>query len=187
MWEIAADAAEAGSCSRVREIAEQVDIFSINRTEALHLTQAHTPEEAVQALLRWQVPLIYLRLGSRGVCLLQNGRSVFVPSVPDLEVVDSTGGGNSSSGGALIGFCRGCSLEEIGAMGNVSSSFLGYYVAMRYLGRDIPAAAEIASLAAAKAVEVPGAAPSIPHMASLIPDLTQQRAGIALRKEESLC
>lgn len=123
MWEIAADAAVFENYGAVKKLAEQTSVFSINRTEALQLTQAASLEDAIAVFHGWDLPLIYLRLGSRGTCLLQKGRSVFVPSVPGLEVVDATGGGNSSTGGAFIGYCRGCSLEEIGAMGNVSASF----------------------------------------------------------------
>lgn len=123
MWEIAADAALPENDAQVKRVAEQASVFSINRTEAMQLTRADSVNDAIEALKRWEVPLIYLRLGSKGTCLIQDGRTLFVPSVPDLNVVDSTGGGNSSSGGAFIGYCRGCSLEEIGAMGNVSASF----------------------------------------------------------------
>lgn len=123
MWEIAADAALPENVAQVKKLAEQASVFSINRTEAMQLTSAASVSDAIEVLKRWEIPLIYLRLGSKGTCLIQEGRTLFVPSVPDLNVVDSTGGGNSSSGGAFIGYCRGCPLEEIGAMGNVSASF----------------------------------------------------------------
>ena len=123
MWEISADAAYADQFEHVKSIAEKTDIFSINATEARSLLQVETIVEAVQQFQQWTAPVIYLRLGSHGVRLIQGDRSIYVPSVPNISVKDTTGGGNSSSGGALIGFCRGCSLEEIGAMGNVSASF----------------------------------------------------------------
>lgn len=124
MWEIASDAAKYEKIEAVRRIAESIDVFSINRTEAMSLFHANDMAEVMHHFQSWEVPLIYLRMGSEGVCLMQAGRQVFVPSVQGLNVVDTTGGGNASSGGALIGYCRGCSLEEIGAMGNVSASFI---------------------------------------------------------------
>lgn len=123
MWEVAVDAAVPEQREMVRTIAECTDVFSINRTEALTMFATDDLSVAAERLAGWEIPLIYLRLGSEGVCLIGDGRQVFVPSIPDIKVVDSTGGGNSSSGGAMIGYCRGYSLEEIGAMGNVSASF----------------------------------------------------------------
>lgn len=123
MWEIAADAALPENRERVQQIAERLDILSINRTEALRLLGKTDLSDVVDIFRTWDVPLIYLRLGSKGVYLIGRGRGVYVPSLPGVAVVDPTGGGNSSSGGALVGYCRGCSLEEIGAMGNVSASF----------------------------------------------------------------
>lgn len=123
MWEISADAACPNQLEAVRDIAEQIDIFSINSAEARALLQVETTVETMQMFQRWRLPLIYLRLGSRGVQLIQGGHTLYVPSVPGIRVKDATGAGNSSSGGALIGFCRRYSLEEIGAMGNVSASF----------------------------------------------------------------
>lgn len=123
LWEISADAAVPEHLSSVRALAEQVDVFSINQGEAQRLLAVAHLDDAVNCLLSWNVPLIYLRLGSRGVMLLQRHRCVFVPSVPGITVVDATGGGNSSSGAALVGYCQGRSLEEIGAMGNVAASF----------------------------------------------------------------
>ena len=122
MWELAADAALPELRSRVQAIAEQTDVFSLNRTEAMGLLEVASVDAAVEALRTWRVPLIYLRLGADGVCVMGGGKTAWVPSVPDVAVVDATGGGNSSCGGALIGYCQGKSLEEIGAMGNVSAS-----------------------------------------------------------------
>lgn len=123
MWEIAANATSQENQKMVREIAEQIDVLSINKTEAGNLFGTRDVQEAIKQFHSWNVPLVYLRMGSCGVYLLQGGRTVFVPSVPAVNVVDATGGGNSSSGGAMIGYCKGCALEEIGAMGNVAASF----------------------------------------------------------------
>lgn len=143
MWEISADAVSPDQIEIVQRTAEQSDIFSINITEAKSLLQVESMAELVQIFQQWEGPLIYLRLGSSGVYLIQGSNKIHVPSVPDICVKDTTGGGNSSSGGALIGFCRGCSLEEIGAMGNVSASFcIGQWGAPNLLDNTLRKEAE---------------------------------------------
>lgn len=122
-WEIAADAAVFECLPAVRRIAEQVEMFSINMTEAQNLLSVNKLDDMIRGFLKWNVSLIYLRMGSRGVCVIKDGEVTLVPSVQSLDVVDTTGGGNSSTGGAFIGFCRGYDPEVIGAMGNVSASF----------------------------------------------------------------
>ena len=51
-------------------------------------------------------------------------------------------------------------------------TYLGYYVAMRYQGKDPSTAARIASIASAKSVETAGAAPSIPYISELFADIS---------------
>ena len=57
-----------------------------------------------------------------GSYVISNGQCCFIPSCRNINVVDPTGGGNSSTGGAFIGFCKNLSLERIGAMANVSAA-----------------------------------------------------------------
>ena len=53
MWEIAADAAVSEHYHAVKKLAEQTSVFSINRTEALQLTQAASLEAAIAVLQDW--------------------------------------------------------------------------------------------------------------------------------------
>lgn len=123
LWEIAADVTTPENLAEIRKIAEQTEMFSTNLTEARNMFSVWELSELIEKFNEWKIPLVYLRMGSKGVCIIQNGEAVIVPSVPNARVVDATGGGNSSTGGAFIGFCRGYSPAEIGAMGNVSASF----------------------------------------------------------------
>lgn len=123
LWEIGADAATSDQRDTVLAIARQVDMLSINKAEAMTLFGVASLNAALERLCQCGIPMVYLRNGSDGVYIIQGKKTVHVPSVSGVTAVDATGGGNSSTGGALIGLCRGCSLAEIGAMGNVSASF----------------------------------------------------------------
>ena len=123
MWELSAASAKAVCLPSVLQIAQQVEIFSLNCVEALSLFDVESMEEAIQMIQRSNIGVVYLRNGADGVYLIQKEIVCHVPSVAHAEVVDPTGGGNSSTGAALVGFCRGKELGEIGAMGNVASAF----------------------------------------------------------------
>lgn len=122
LWEIGADAALPSMLNTVLDIARQSDMFSINCTEACSLFGVHGINAAIHMFFENRLPCVYLRNGADGVYLLKDDTVWHVPSVSDAVVVDPTGGGNSSTGAALIGLCRDRSPAEIAAMGNVSAS-----------------------------------------------------------------
>ncbi len=121
MWEIAADAAYPENMKAVRTLAEEVEILSINETEAAALTGLG-PEYAAEELLSWKVPLIFLRRGSRGCSMFSGGFREDIPSAAVTDVVDPTGCGNSSSGAVLVGWCEGRAPRECAWMGNMAAA-----------------------------------------------------------------
>lgn len=121
LWEIAADACIPECLFKVKEILPRVDVFSLNLTEARSLFQTDDLQGVISLLHELNVPLVFLRLGKKGQIFLKDGNEEFVPSLKNAKVVDATGGGNSSSGGVLVGFCENCSLTEIGDMANRSA------------------------------------------------------------------
>ena len=123
VWEVAANAATLDFSEQTLAIAKRVDMLSINRTESMRLMRVDTFDAVLAEFRLWQRPLVYLRNGADGCYVIREGRVCHVPSVENATAVDVTGGGNSSTGGAFIGFCKGFRLEKIGAMGNVSASF----------------------------------------------------------------
>lgn len=122
MWEIAADAARKENLEKVREIARQVEAFSINMTEAAHLFGTTDQEWIIAELRNWGLELIYLRQGAKGAVMITGSEVVEVPSQPDVNVVDATGGGNSSTGAVLCGLVEGYSPEICGRMGSISAA-----------------------------------------------------------------
>lgn len=105
-WEINGDVATPAWGSRVRQIAEQCDVFSLNLKEAGCLLGLTELSSILAELTWWRVPLIYLRLGSHGAALIRDGTYIRVPSVPGVKVVDPTGAGNASSAAVLYGYCN---------------------------------------------------------------------------------
>lgn len=121
MWEIANDATYYENKQKVKEIAKQIDVFSINRTEAFNLLGTKDMNNVIEELIGWDIPLIFLRRGKEGAYIISKGEICEVPSLSNVNVVDPTGGGNSSSGAVLYGFCEGKTPLEAGIMGSISA------------------------------------------------------------------
>ncbi len=123
MWEIAADSATPAALDTVRGILKKVDLFSINRQEAFHLFSTNDLQTAIAQLETLQLPLVYLRMGAEGAMMIAGKRVLHIPSIENIQVVDPTGGGNSSSGAVLIGFCEGKDALMAGIMGSISAAY----------------------------------------------------------------
>lgn len=122
MWEIAADGAIPSNIEKIEKILKWVDAFSINITEARSLFQVENLEEIIDRLQKWDLELVFLRRGAKGAVLISREEVVYVPSQPNVNVVDPTGGGNSSTGGVLCGMVKKCSIQECGIMGCLSAA-----------------------------------------------------------------
>lgn len=128
MWEIANDATYLLNKSTVKAIATCVDIFSINFTESKSLLGMEDLDEIIREYQSWGIDLVFLRRGSEGSVMITPTEYVIVPSEKNVTIVDPTGGGNSSSGAVLCGFCEGQDLESCARMGNLSAVMcLGQY------------------------------------------------------------
>lgn len=144
MWEIASDSTCPECLEEVRRITGNVDIFSINLTEARNLFSIESLDEVIEKFREWMdspaqsvqrdmdspspsarqnhLQMIFLRRGSKGAVMITQEETVYVPTVDHVNVVDPTGGGNSSSGAVLYGWCSGHTPEECGLMGSISAA-----------------------------------------------------------------
>lgn len=91
-------------------------------TEAVHLFGTTDQEQIIEELQNWGLELVFLRQGAKGAVMITGSEAVAVPSQPDVNVVDATGGGNSSTGAVLCGFVEGYSPEICGRMGSISAA-----------------------------------------------------------------
>jgi len=124
VWEILGSAACLENKNNIWEILKMVSIFSINLTECRRLLPGKSPEECVKEFLGAGVQAVLVRMGEGGA-LVGDRRGIWrIPAVKT-EVVDVTGGGNSSTGAFLVGYCesRG-NVVLAGKYASVAASFV---------------------------------------------------------------
>jgi sugar/nucleoside kinase (ribokinase family) len=107
-----------GSADLLHPILPHLDLFCPSRTEAAALTGEEHPTKMVAAFReRMKTGLIGIKLDAEG-CYLDDGhRAVIVPAYK-IEVVDTTGAGDTWFGGLMTGLIKGMSLEQAGRLAN---------------------------------------------------------------------
>jgi sugar/nucleoside kinase (ribokinase family) len=94
----------------IGEVLEEVDVLLPNEAEACALGRAATLEEAV-ASLAGCVPDVVVKRGALGGYASTAGR-LHSASTPTVDVVDTTGAGDSFDAGYIFGLLRGLSPED---------------------------------------------------------------------------
>ncbi len=128
------------------ELLGEVDVLVVNEHEATDLLAAGGgplmvgPEAAAEALVRL-VPAVVVTLGGRGCLVAERGSAVVHVTAPSVDVVDTTGAGDTFCGVLAAGLAAGDSLRT---------------------------AARAAVVAGALAVTRPGAQPSVPSRAEVL-------------------
>ena len=125
IWEIHAHAADARHWGQVAEILSEIDLFSINLSEAKALCQLTDPNAIVDKLRKTGVTGIAIRLGSQGTLVADSFQVSHIPPYAPVQVVDVTGAGNAFTGGMLVGYCENDGdIVTAGRCGTVSASFM---------------------------------------------------------------
>ena len=108
-----------GPWRELEPVLPHLDLFIPSRTEAIDLTGERVPEKMI-ATFRRQMKrgLIGIKLDAEG-CLLDDGNEppVLVPAY-NINVVDTTGAGDTWFAGLLTGLIRGMPLEQAGKLAN---------------------------------------------------------------------
>ena len=112
------------------ETLRSVDVFFPNEVELRGLTGSDDPEEAVRRLQKGSTRVqVVAKLGARGAMAIDGGgRPVHVPA-PRVDVVDTTGAGDSFDAGFLHAWLGGAELTDClrlgAACGGLSTRGLG--------------------------------------------------------------
>ena len=83
-----------------------------------------TEEEAQSRLCQAAPHWVYFRRGSQGGNILAGGQVYTCGTAHDVHVVDTTGGGNSSSAAVLYAYCEGYEPKMAAAMGSAAAAVI---------------------------------------------------------------
>jgi sugar/nucleoside kinase (ribokinase family) len=97
-------------------VLAHTDILFLNRTEALQLTRARNTRRALN-ILASQVPCAVIKLGPKGAVASRGGEFAWAPGYR-VDVLDTTGAGDSFASGFISAYLRKNSLEECLRVGN---------------------------------------------------------------------
>ena len=109
------------------DLLSSVDVFLPNAMEAMRLARISDLDQALSRL-RMRAPLIVVKAGADGAMAATTGEVVRMPGIP-VQVVDTTGAGDSFDAGFLAGYLANEPLERALALGNacgaLSTRFAG--------------------------------------------------------------
>ncbi|WP_256758140.1 carbohydrate kinase family protein [Cohnella sp. WQ 127256] len=102
--------------SGIFELMKEVDVFFMNETEASHFTGCSTVADSLRVLATYSNHIV-LKLGSQGAVTSVDGQQSYRSSF-SVQVVDTTGAGDSFNAGYIYGYLAGKRPEECLIYGN---------------------------------------------------------------------
>jgi sugar/nucleoside kinase (ribokinase family) len=100
--------------------ADGVDILFCNEEEALTFTGTKTIEDAIASLAP-KVGRLVITLGSKGACVVADGKSLFIDA-EKAKAVDTNGAGDMFAGAFLYGVTHGLSNKQAGKLANMAAA-----------------------------------------------------------------
>lgn len=125
-WEVESSSVQWENREAISEYMKKVSIVSMNITEGRRVTGKQEPMEVLDGLIEMGGRVIFLHMGAAGaLCADSGSRQVWQVSAVQTDIADVTGGGNSSTGGFLVGYTEsGGDVLTAGLYGSVSASFI---------------------------------------------------------------
>ena len=112
---------------KVKDLISHVDIFMLNDEEAIQLSGMNDLEKIAQEFLSYGPKIIIIKRGSKGSIVAQKSSITYVSVVPNVEVCDPTGAGDSFAGG-LLGYVSVNGLSDINKAVAYGSAVASYTV-----------------------------------------------------------
>lgn len=102
-------------------IENHVDILFANEEEIKCLYEVASVKEGFDRV-RSHCEIAAITLGAKGSVLISGPETLEIPSIPPVQLVDTTGAGDSYAAGVLFGLSEGLSLSESGRIGSFAAS-----------------------------------------------------------------
>ncbi len=91
------------------EVLPHVDVFLPNETELLAITRENSIEAGLERLA--EIPVVAVKLGARGAMARRGSQIVYAEAIP-VNVVDTTGAGDSFDAGFIYAYLAGQDLPQ---------------------------------------------------------------------------
>ena len=85
----------------VMKLIKKVDIFLLNDEEAMQLCGHNNLNKIINEFLSYGPKIVIIKMGSKGSLVGFQDKTIRISCVPNVEVVDPTGAGDSFAGGVL--------------------------------------------------------------------------------------
>ncbi len=102
----------------LRAVLGDVDVFSPNLNEAMHMTATGSAQEALEVLSGW-CECVVIKAGQAGCVAACQDERYGVPAI-DVEAIDTTGAGDNFNAGQIYGLLRGYSFETCLRCANIA-------------------------------------------------------------------
>jgi len=83
------------------KVIKKTDILLINDEEAIQLTNSTNLNQAGEELLAMGLEYVVIKKGKEGSLIISENDNIHIPAVPNIDVFDPTGAGDSFAGGFL--------------------------------------------------------------------------------------
>ena len=101
----------------IYRILRNIDIFLVNKKEALGIAKASNIEEAIKRLGK-EVKTVIVKLGDQG-CIAKRGDNYYKESSQNVNFKDSTGAGDNFNAGFIYGIMSGFDIEKCLKIANI--------------------------------------------------------------------
>ena len=101
-------------------ILSYVDMLLADETYC-SLIDKKEPEDLLDYFGDYRIPIVVIKLGSKGAMLKERGHDSKTLGVLDGKVVDTTGAGDAFNGGFLHGICHDYSVDDAAILGTITA------------------------------------------------------------------
>ncbi|MFC0272394.1 aminoimidazole riboside kinase [Metabacillus herbersteinensis] len=129
----------------------QADIVKISEEELEFLTGKHDLDEGLEALRSYQVPVLFVTLGSEGSWAITQNEKINVPAMK-VSAIDTTGAGDAFVSGILYSFEQyegdfsQVTIQELGEMATFASISGGLAASTKGAMTALPTKSEVAAI-----------------------------------------